>query len=268
MELKRFFDIVDYNQKNEQKTTKAVKKFCEEMDIRDYERKIFDNIFLKELACQKYIFSFYIPMKNKEVGACCYHNEKMKYILVNSSIPKANMNFAFSHELYHAFISEKNETTIDVFLDHQYENEDEERDANAFAGAFLLPKEQTKKLWIKLDKEETFQKILRISSFFGTPYIATLLRLTELGCLENDVEQIENLLRKEKTQIRDEYERLSLECSLLEPTWVDNYKGILYMTDKSIERLIESECINERDAVFYKENLERLYLSIREENHA
>ena len=268
MDIGRFQEIVEHNRSIMNQTTRVVKAFCDAMDINYYERKNFDNLFLRDLAHQKNIFSFYVPMKNKEVGACCYHNEKMKYILVNSAIPRANMNFAFSHELYHAFSVEKDMTAMDIFLNDGFGNEEDERKANAFAGVFLMPDTQVKRLWEKLkDEKDVLRKVLRISAFFGTPYVATLIRLTEINCLDQETKLVEELLAVNKEMIRESYEELSLEKSLLEPTWEDNYRGILYIVDGCAKRLVEEGYFKETDIEFYKSNLQQLYLNIREEKH-
>lgn len=48
-----------------------------------------------------------LPFADEEIGALCYQGDALGYILINTSLPRVNVNFAICHEIYHAFFQEK-----------------------------------------------------------------------------------------------------------------------------------------------------------------
>lgn len=63
-----------------------------------------------------------IPFADKEIGALCYKGDALGYIVLNTSLPKVNVNFAICHELYHVFYQESEISSKAEFANNYYEN--------------------------------------------------------------------------------------------------------------------------------------------------
>ena len=109
---------------------------------------------------------------DEAVGAC---------ILINASHREDRRTLSGAHELGH-FVATRRRP--EIYQDEKYENSREERYANAFASAFLLPAravmEKFKELTIG-STHLTRRHIILLAHFFGVSRQATVLRLEELG---------------------------------------------------------------------------------------
>lgn len=109
---------------------------------------------------------------DEAVGAC---------ILINSGHREDRRNLTGAHELGH-FIATRRRP--EIYQDEKHENSREERYANAFASAFLMPARVTMEKF----KESTIgsshltrRHIILLAKFFGVSRQAMVLRLEELG---------------------------------------------------------------------------------------
>lgn len=109
---------------------------------------------------------------DEAVGAC---------ILINACHREDRQMLTGAHELGH-FIATRRRP--EIYQDEKYENSREERYANAFASAFLMPAravmEKFKELTIG-STHLTRRHIILLSHFFGASRQAMVLRLEELG---------------------------------------------------------------------------------------
>ena len=109
---------------------------------------------------------------DEAVGAC---------ILINVGHRQDSRTLTGAHELGH-FIATRRRP--EIYQDEKYENSREERYANAFASAFLMPAravmEKFKELTIG-SSHLTRRHIILLAHFFGVSRQATVLRLEELG---------------------------------------------------------------------------------------
>jgi Zn-dependent peptidase ImmA (M78 family)/DNA-binding XRE family transcriptional regulator len=109
---------------------------------------------------------------DEAVGAC---------ILINAGHREDRRTLTGAHELGH-FIATRRRP--EIYQDEKYENSREERYANAFASAFLMPAravmEKFKELTIG-STHLTRRHIILLSQFFGVSRQAMVLRLEELG---------------------------------------------------------------------------------------
>lgn len=109
---------------------------------------------------------------DEAVGAC---------ILINAGHRQDRRTLTGAHELGH-FIATRRRP--EIYQDEKYENSREERYANAFASAFLMPAravmEKFKELTIG-SSHLTRRHIILLAHFFGVSRQATVLRLEELG---------------------------------------------------------------------------------------
>ena len=130
------------------------------------------------------------PINDQELCACTFVRSGRIFVMLNSGIPMSKQIFAAAHELYHVrcFLEEDdpelarsgsilNATTIETGT-----TEEEEMEANAFAGLLLVPVdalEQQIRIY-QIDKTaiET-DDILTLMDIFAVPYKAMVLRLLE-----------------------------------------------------------------------------------------
>lgn len=109
---------------------------------------------------------------DEAVGAC---------ILINAGHRQDRRTLTGAHELGH-FIATRRRP--EIYQDEKYENSREERYANAFASAFLMPAravmEKFKELTIG-SSHLTRRHIILLAHFFSVSRQATVLRLEELG---------------------------------------------------------------------------------------
>ena len=132
------------------------------------------------------------------------------FVYVNSGLPLSNQIFAAAHELYHIwrFVEAKDESVLRkgsflsaATMDDARSNED--REANAFAGLFLVPYnalcEQMKIYEIPM-KGQTLEDIIQLMAIFSVPYKAILLCLYEENCM--DKETVQGFLSVEKNELK------------------------------------------------------------------
>lgn len=106
------------------------------------------------------------------VGAC---------LLINAKHPKERRTLTGAHELGH-FVATRRRP--EIYQDGKYDNSREERYANAFASAFLMPArtvmEKFKEITIG-STHLTRRHVILLASFFGVSRQASVMRLEELG---------------------------------------------------------------------------------------
>lgn len=130
------------------------------------------------------------PINDQELCACTFVRSGRIFVMLNSGIPMSKQIFAAAHELYHVrcFLEEDdlelarsgsilNATTIETGT-----TEEEEMEANAFAGLLLVPidaLEQQIRIY-QIDKTAIeMGDILTLMDIFAVPYKAMVLRLLE-----------------------------------------------------------------------------------------
>lgn len=130
------------------------------------------------------------PIEDTELCACTFVRGGRIFVMLNSGMPMSKQIFAAAHELYHIRCylegndpelarsgSILNSKTIDAGT-----TEEEEMEANAFAGILLMPVdalEQQIRIY-HIDKVSIgVDDILTLMDIFAVPYKAMVLRLLE-----------------------------------------------------------------------------------------
>jgi Zn-dependent peptidase ImmA (M78 family)/transcriptional regulator with XRE-family HTH domain len=124
---------------------------------------------------------FVVPLPSKISGVYACHPSVDACILINANHPKARKNWTGAHELGHFMIDRQcTEITEDEVPHHSRE----ERFANLFAGAFLMPASTVRKRYREVcEKEGKFSArslIYLADAFYVSPH-AMSLRLEHLG---------------------------------------------------------------------------------------
>ena len=143
------------------------------------------------------------PIADAELCACTFIRGGRIFVMLNSDLPLAKQIFAAAHELYHirCYLEEDapelatsgsilESETIDTGT-----SEEEEMEANAFAGLILVPAdilEQQIRIY-QIDRENiSTDSIIMLMEIFAVPYKAIVLRLLE-ECIIKD-EKAEELI--------------------------------------------------------------------------
>ncbi len=268
MELEKCKSIIKHNidEKN-YLDNNLISKFYEDCNLQYGEQLVFDSWNVVKIVAKKLkALSVFLPMKDTELGAICYYRKKsISYVFINSSIPEANMRFAFCHELYH--LLKPSETIIskglDMYLDTEYSESRDEMFANAFAGAILMPEQKfinkCKALGENIDELE---KVVKLSEMFGAPYVSVVIRCYELNIL-TDKSKLYCLLHVSKDQLKDLYNEYGLNIALLKPRRIDQYQNLCSLVSDEADLQLEDGELSQYDKDYILNKLRQLYLKIK-----
>lgn len=130
------------------------------------------------------------PINDQELCACTFIRGGRIFVMLNSGIPMSKQIFAAAHELYHirCFLEEddtelvRSGSILNASIIEKGSTEEEELEANAFAGLLLVPidaLEQQIRIY-QIDKTAIeIDDILTLMDIFAVPYKAMVLRLLE-----------------------------------------------------------------------------------------
>lgn len=208
-----------------------------------------------------------MPFADREIGALCYEGDALGYIVLNTSLPKVNVNFAVCHELYHVFYQKQEfRTKVEFANDHYYEHE-EEFAANLFAGMLLMPEASFRFMYNKFKEESAGNErdtIIRLMNYYQAPYMAVLIRCYELGLPDNGSVS-EELLNVERDSVRERFVDLWLDDSILEATKKDDYVHLEAVVARLGNEYIKDSYLNERTLKKVIQNMRLLYAEIKGE---
>jgi Zn-dependent peptidase ImmA (M78 family)/DNA-binding Xre family transcriptional regulator len=169
-------------------------------------------------------------------------------IVVNSEkgIPVERQLFSIVHELGHLVLHGSSYEVASVV-----ENAEEERDANAFAGDFLLPEEGLRAAWEYSKGLHWVEGVLHIKKLFKVSYMTVLVRLNQL-LLKRDIGLVIAQFRKEYAErygqrLKDHYEP-------------DSPEGPVASEDP--KHLDSSDLVEDRFARLVRRAFEREFISI------
>ena len=140
-----------------------------------------EPIGIKTLLRRLQVTIMYRPLSNDTYGISCKSSSGKMFMLINSNSTRGRQHFTIAHELYHLYFDE-NPTP------HMCSGgaTTEEKNADLFASALLLPKEGISSM---LSTEEILQHnvklatILRIEQLFQVSRSMLLIRLKDIGVL-------------------------------------------------------------------------------------
>ena len=150
----------------------------------------YEPINAKTLLRKLNITTMYRPLSDSSCGISCRSKSGKLFMLVNSNTTRGRQHFTIAHELYHLFY-EDNPTP------HMCQGTatGEERNANMFASALLLPREG---LLSMISNDEIihhkieFATILRMEQMFQVSRNHLILRLKELKLItEEQIKKIQ-----------------------------------------------------------------------------
>lgn len=208
-----------------------------------------------------------IPLADREIGALCYRGDALGYVVLNTSLPKVNVNFAMCHELYHVFFQQTVfQSRIEFANDHYYEQE-EEFAANLFAGMILMPETGFRFMYGRFKEESMGSErdtVLRLMNYYQAPYMAVLIRCYELGLPDSGSISAE-LLQADREDIRRRFVELWLDESILEATGRNDYPHLEALVEQVGEDCVRDAYLSERTLKRVLRHMGTLYSGIKGE---
>lgn len=142
------------------------------------------------------ITAVYRPLSESSYGIGCKSASGKMFILVSSNSTRGRQHFTIAHELYHLFYEERP-------VPHMCGQgvPAEEKNANRFASALLMPKEGMLSM-ISPDEiashNITLATVLRMEQFFGVSRNTLLIRLKDVGLISQQrLDELKGIPAKE-----------------------------------------------------------------------
>lgn len=267
MNVERLRKIIAYSDKNHEEIYSMVKRFCSFAGI-EYDSDLLNILQIVRSSFQrKGYFVFEMPFADEEIGALCYRGDGLGYVVINTSLPKVNVNFAIAHEIYHVFFGENEFVSKVEFADDHYYEHEEEYAANLFAGMLLMPEVSFRRMYLKFKEESCGNEvdtIIQLMSYYQVPYMAVLIRCLELELIAGNAipKQLFNFGR---VQIREKLADLWLDESIMDASNRDDYSHIELIVERLGREYIGGEYINERTLKKVLHNMRELYRKIKGE---
>lgn len=267
MIIERLKRIIEYSDANNQEIERLVQEFYDFAGL-GYDKELRNVMQItRPVFNEKNYLVLRIPFSDKEIGALCYKGDALNYVLVNTSLPKGNVNFAICHELYHVFCNNENfKSKVEFAGDKYYEN-DQEIAANLFAGMILMPENSFRIMYSKFIREsrgEVLDTILRLMSYYQAPYMAVMIRCIELSLIP-DQEFDAGLLDVSNNIIKNRFEELWLDTDVLIANKSDDFKNLTKLMAKVGTEFVEDGYLKQRALTKVLQNVEKIYSQIKEE---
>lgn len=268
MRFEKFRSIIEYNRKNQKNVADKVRDFYKKMNV-DYEKDLLNltavyRMFFDEMD----YLVIEMPFKDKEIGAISYKLDYFGYTILNSSLPRVNVNFALAHEICHVcsqqILSGKK---VELYLNEHYYEYEEEWEANLFAGILLMPTPRFTEMFDRFKKEQgdddTYETIIvKLMNHFEVPYMAAVIRAYELNLLP-DGKVLQKLLSVSGHMVEDEFEKLWFDGRILKPTRRDDFSRLEKVVKRVGSRCVEDEILDSESVVAILDNMKKIYDEIR-----
>lgn len=267
MNLERLRKIIEYSRKYREETNSMIKRFCSFAGI-DSDNDVLNIMQIVRSSFQKKDYLvFEMPFADDEIGALCYKGDGLGYVVINTSLPRVNVNFAVAHEIYHVFFLESEFVSKVEFSDDHYYEHEEEYAANLFAGMLLMPEVSFRRMYRKFKEESKgneFDIVIRLMAYYQVPYMAVLIRCYELELPETTLIS-DQLLNVTREKIKVKFDELWLDENILYASNRDDYAHIENLVEKTGTKYIEDNYINERTLKKVLQNMKKLYAKIKGE---
>lgn len=267
MNMERLRKIIAYSQKKREETNSMVKRFCSFAGI-EYDNALLNILqIVRSSFWEKGYLVLEMPFADDEIGALCYKGDGLGYVVINTSLPRVNANFAIAHEVYHVFFQESEFVSKVEFSDDHYYEHEEEYAANLFAGMLLMPEIGFRRMYAKFKEESNgneLETIIRLMSYYQVPYMAVLIRCVELS-LPDGAAVSGQLLNINRDQIKEKLHELWLDESIMDSSNKDDYSHVETIVERLGREYIGDEYINERTLEKVLHNMRELYKKIKGE---
>ena len=267
MDVERLRKIIAYSDQNRVEIFSMVKRFCSFARI-EYDSDLLNILqIVRSSFIKKGFFVFEIPFADDEIGALCYRGDGLGYVVVNTSLPRVNVNFAIAHEVYHVFFGESQFVSKVEFADDHYYEHEEEYAANLFAGMLLMPEVSFQRMYLKFKDESSgneVETVIKLMSYYQVPYMAVLVRCLELELIERNALS-QQLFDFDREQTRKKLADLWLDERIMDASNRDDYSHIETLIENVGKEYIGDGYINERTLKKVLQNMHELYTKIKGE---
>ena len=138
-----------------------------------------------------------LPIDDNELCACTFIRGGRIFVMLNSALPMSKQIFAAAHELYHirCFLEDNDPelarkgSILDSHTIDTGTTEEDEMEANAFAGLLLAPVDDLNQQIriFRIDSSDIgISDVLTLMDIFAIPYKAMVLRLMEEEIISAD----------------------------------------------------------------------------------
>lgn len=267
MDIERLRQIIEYSNANRDDMESKVKNFYSFAGMSS-DKEVLDIMQIARPAFRaKGYLMLEMPFADEEIGAFVFKGDALGYIVLNTSLPKVNVNFAVCHELYHVFYQKSEFKPKVEFADSHYYEREEESAANLFAGMLLMPETSFRFMYHKFKEEcggSEEDTIIQLMNYYRAPYMAVLIRCCELGLLDSG-DILGKLLNADKDHIRERFIDLWLDDSILDAAKRDDYIHLEAVVKRFGNEYIEDSYLNERTLKKVLLNMQTLYSEIKGE---
>ena len=173
-------------------------------------------------------------------------------IVVNSEkgIPVERQLFTIAHELGHLLLHQASYKDS-----NDMEDESQEKEANLFAGTFLVPEDGLKKEWEESKGLAFVDRVLKVKKIFKVSYMTILIRLFQMGIASSHTDLIVQFRKDYKTKYLRDLKRH------YEPEALANAEPEL-IAEEDPQELDISDLMEERFARLVREAYEKDLISV------
>lgn len=267
MNIERLRKIIEYSDLNREDMEVKVKNFYSYVGMSSDKEVLNIMQIVRPSFEKKGYLVLELPFDDEEIGALCYKGDYLGYIVLNTSVPKVNVNFAICHELYHVFYQGSEFNSKVEFANERYYEHEEEYAANLFAGMLLMPEASFRFMYNKFQKEsddDIKDTIIRLMNYYQAPYMSVLIRCYELGLPGTDSIS-EELMNVDRDSVREKFVELWLDVSILNATKKDDYSQLEVVVKRFGQDFIKDSYTNEKTLNKVIQNMRSLYSEIKGE---
>lgn len=265
MNIERLKKIIEYSETHHEEMDRKIGRFYSYVGIGE-DKDILNILQIARPALlKKGYFVLEIPLADREIGALCYRGDAVGYIVINTSLPRVNTNFAICHEIYHAYYTQNDIKAKAEFSGDDYLEHEEEYAANVFAGMLLMPENSFRQMFTLFERESEGRlsdTIVRLMSYYQVPYMAALIRCYELQ-LADASELNEELLQPDKNVIRRKFTELWLDDAILDANEKDDYNILEIVVRRMGTEYAKEGYLTERTVKKVLKNMQSLYAQLK-----
>ena len=167
MDIGRIKKIVDYSSNHKAEIVTDIQRFYALGGI-DINSDFLNLLQIaRRILFDKGYLVFELPFADDEIGAMCYKGDGIGYVVLNTSLPVINYNFALAHEIYHVLFQQDYHMTNIEFAAENYYEHDEEFAANLFAGMIVMPENGFIRMFnkYKAESQDSIRDVFRVEFY-------------------------------------------------------------------------------------------------------
>lgn len=154
-----------------------------------------EPIYFKSLLLKLNVQSLFRPLRTQNIsGMAVKANDDLKFMMINTNLPRGRQHFTIAHELYHLFI-QADFTNMACNAGGFNKKDVIEYHADIFASNLILPENGLYELIpdIELKKDKiSLSTILSLEQYYSCSRSALLYKLKEMGLITSNLYDLYN----------------------------------------------------------------------------